>query len=192
MQRAAWASGVTEGTRGPLRPCPGGRRSQAPGVRGAAGAGALLLPPGPHLSGHPPRSPWRVGGSGLGRGPACARPPHTFAPPSLAAGRGRGRGRGRVRSGPEGRRSASPRLLATSVRLSTGAVGGGAHPAPSCVPQIGLLRVTQQEPLGIWIDESTTARPQALGAGGVRLVSRRREPGWGPGSRHQRRRLEAA
>lgn len=80
---------------------------QALGARETARAGTLLLRPGPHLSGHPPRSPLRAGDSGFGRG-ACARLPRTFAPPPLAAGRGRGRGR--LRSGPEGRRSAPPRL----------------------------------------------------------------------------------
>lgn len=103
MQRAACAGGgrFTEGTRGPLRSRPGGQRFQALSAHGAA----HLIQPGPHLSCRPPRTPSGAGGSRLGRG-ACARPPRTFAPPPLAAGRGRGRGR--VRAGPGGRRRPFP------------------------------------------------------------------------------------
>lgn len=107
--------GVTEGTRGPLRSRPGGQRFQALRAHGAA----PLLQPGPHLTGRPPRTPIRAGGSRLGRG-ACARPPRTFAPPPLAAGRGRGRGR--VRAGPGGRRRPFP-----PPHTHSAAVRGGAH-----------------------------------------------------------------
>lgn len=41
MQRAAWAAGVMEGTPGPLRSRPGGRRFQALTERGAAPSGRL-------------------------------------------------------------------------------------------------------------------------------------------------------
>lgn len=99
MQRAPWAAGVTKGTQEPLRSRPDRRRLQALSAREAAQAGTPLLGPSPHLSGRPPRTPIRAGGSRLGRG-ACARPPRTLAPPPLAAGRGRGRGR--VRAVPEG------------------------------------------------------------------------------------------
>lgn len=81
--------------------------------------------PGPHLSGHPPRTPRRAGGSGFARG-GCARPPRTLAPPPLAAGRGRGRGR--VREGPGGRRPAPPRLQGNG-RASVLGTRQGAGPA---------------------------------------------------------------
>lgn len=104
------------------------RRTEVPGPHRAWGrpVGTPLLRPGPHLSGRPPRTLIREGGSRLGRG-ACARPPRTFAPPPLAAGRGRGRGR--VRAGPGGRRTAPPGLHGNERRPS--GYQPLAHPQPS-------------------------------------------------------------
>lgn len=182
MQRAAWAAGVTEGTRGALRPRPGGRRSRVLGARKAAQAGMLLLPPSPHLSGHPPRSPCAQAAPGSIAEPARACRARSLLPLSR---RDVAVAVGACARDPKGGGLSRPVSMATSVRLSTGAVRGGAYPAPSCCPQTtGLPRVTEQEPLGIWVCERTTARPQALGE--VRLVSRRGEPGWDPGSRHQK------
>lgn len=174
--------GGHEGDVGALRPHPGGGRSQALGGREAAPAGRLLLPPGPHLSRHPPRTPMRAGGSGFGRG-ACARPPRTLAPPSLAAGRGRGRGR--VRAGPEGRRPAPPRPhdneRAPSLWSCQGAEPTGTFLSPTNYPVAEGDRAGSR---ATWAGESTTTA--RLGRGGKSAGRPAVEPGWGPGSRRRR------
>lgn len=88
--------------------------------------------------------------------------------------------------GPKGGGLPRPVPMTTSVRIPPGAVRGGVHRAPFCLSQTTWLpRVPERRTswhLG-WREQHDCAAP---GVGGSPPWGLAVEPGWGPGSRHQR------